>query len=166
MSRTFPPMHMYVPLSIAQQDIEDHKKHNLRLTADAIDKYTEDMSQSVAKYKYETDTMVQLHFKETSTLLSIALDINASQQKYIAQQHADNAKKIAELEAQLASEQMNSCRCYMKDNHKTATNTVDTSDIDIWEETDGTHANACSVENIHAFMQLPVFDPVQWNTNT
>lgn len=153
-------MHMQVPLSIAQQEIEDHKQQTIRLTTQAFSKYTEAMAESVVKYKDETEHMVSLHVQETSTLLAIALETNARQHKYIAQQHTENAKKIAQLEAQLASERMNSSRCYMTDSQKTTGNTTDPANLDLWQEKDDPHDIAWSVEEIHDFMQLPMFDSV------
>jgi tripartite-type tricarboxylate transporter receptor subunit TctC len=161
-------MHLHVPLSIAQQDIEAHKQYTDRLTAEALRNYTEAMTQSVAKYKYDTEHMVALHVQETSALLAMALEINASLQTYIAQLQAENAKQIAQLEAQIAADQMRYFRCYMTDGLKTASipaETADAATVDLWDETDTSHCNVCSAQSINEFMQLPVFDPVLFNTN-
>lgn len=157
--RTFPPMHLYVPLSVAQQDIETYKQH----TAQAFHNYTQAMAQSVNNYKYDMEHTVALHIQETSILLSLALDVNANLQTCITKLQAEHAKKIAQLEAQIAVEEMNAFRRYMSSSCKTAADGAGGTNLDVWDET---HGGACSVQSINDFMQLPMFDEALWHKNT
>lgn len=158
-TRTFPPMHLYVPLNNAQQEIEAHKQH----TTQAFRNYTEAMAQSVNKYKYDMEHLLTLHIQETSALLTTALEVNASLQACITQQQAQHAQKIAQLEAQIAVEEMNAFRRYMSSSHKSTADGADRANLDLWDET---HGGACSVQSINDFMQLPMFDEALWHKNT
>ena len=161
MQRTFPPMHMYLPLSIARQDIELHKQN----TNDAIRNYTEAMTQSVATYKFETEQIVALHVQETSALVAMTLDINVNLKKIIDQLHRENEenlKKIAQLETELAHEQMRGFRSYMTQGQK---NTFNEDNLDIWNEETSPQANTLSLESINDFMQFSMFDMDPLNTN-
>ena len=163
--RTFPPMHLHVPLSIAQQEIEAYKQYSNHVVC----KYTEAMARSVDAYKYEMEHVVELHVQETSALLAMALEVNTNLQAIIAQQQKDNAhlqtenaKKITQLEDQLAAEQMHSFRRYMSDNHN---NKAETATLDLWDENDASNANTCSLQSIYDFMHLTTFEEAPYHTN-
>jgi len=153
--RTFPPMHGHVPLSTARREIEAHKQH----VDQALQQYNTDMQSSLDKYKRGMEHLFQLHVQEASALLDMAIEVNADLQRIIAQQQADNTKRIAQLEAQLEAEKMNAFRCYMSGSHKTA---AETSSLDLWDEAEALHANAnanaCSAQSIHDFLHIPTFD--------
>jgi len=97
-----------------------------------------------------------LHTQEASALIAMALEVNANLQKIIAQQQADNAIKIVQLESQLEAEQMNAFRCYMSGSNKAA---VASSSLNLWDEEYALHSNAdantCSAQSIHDFVNLP-----------
>jgi hypothetical protein len=180
--RTFPPMHQRAPLSIAQQDIEALKQHYMQ----AVLNHTEATTHSFQMYKHKMDDIIALHDNETRTLLAKALEININLQNSIAElkeQNTNNANKIAQLEAELATvqnntnkiaqleaelatEQMANFRRYMADIQKT---TIETSNLSLWDEVDAQQNNALSAESINAFMQLPMFDealnPMEPTTN-
>ncbi len=163
--RTFPPMHQRAPLSIAQQDIEALKQHYMQ----AVLNHTEATTHSFQMYKHKMDDIIALHDNETRTLLAKALEININLQNSIAElkeQNTNNANKIAQLEAELATEQMANFRRYMEDIQKT---TIETSNLSLWDEVDAQGNNALSAESINAFMQLPMFDealnPMEPTTN-
>lgn len=156
--RTFPSMNLHVQSTFSHQEIEEHRQ----FSAQVFRYHTEAMTRSIDAYIYEMEQIVAIHVQETSALLTMALEVNTSlqaiiaqQQIHYAQQQAEDAKKITQLEDQLAAEQMLSFRRYMSDNHNIP---ADTASLDLWDETDVSHTNTCSVQSIHDFVHLPMSD--------